>query len=99
LNEGLVSKQLSIAEARNQFANVIHETERSGPVEVTRRGQPVAVIVSIKEFRRLTARKGGFWAAYQKWKADPKFRDVDIDPSLFEGVRNKSAAEVPNPWL
>ena len=37
----------SIAEARNQFADLIHKVEEKGePVQVTRRGEPVAVILS-----------------------------------------------------
>ena len=92
-------KQLSVAQARNQFARLIHETERSGPVEVTRRGQPVAVIVSINDYRRLTATKGDFWTAYQKWRKDPRFKDVTIDPSIFEGTRAGAEPERPNPWL
>jgi prevent-host-death family protein len=92
-------KQLSVAQARNQFARVIHETERSGPIEVTRRGQPVAVIVSIQEYRKLTAIKGDFWTAYQKWHKDPRFKGVEIDPAIFEGVRAKDEPEKPNPWL
>ena len=92
-------KQLSVAEARNQFASLIHETERSGPVEVTRRGQPVAVIVSIREFRKLTVRKGDFWTAYQKWRKDSRFKDVAIDPAIFDGTRAGIEPEKPNPWL
>jgi prevent-host-death family protein len=81
-------KHLTVAEARNQLARVMHETERSGPVEVTRRGQPVAVIVSIREYCRLTAKKRGFWSAYQKWRNDPEYKDVDIDANLFEVRRD-----------
>jgi prevent-host-death family protein len=92
-------KQLSIAQARNQLESVIHETERSGPVEVTRRGQPVAVIVSIQEYRTLTAKEGDFWTAYQKWRKDPRFRGVEIDPAIFEGVRARDEPEKVNPWL
>lgn len=92
-------KQLSIAEARNRFANVVHETERSGPVEVTRRGQPVAVILSIKDYRRLSAKKRGFWEAYEKLHNDPTLPKVDIDPAIFEGLRDDMHPEGPNPWL
>lgn len=91
-------KQLSVAEARNQFASVIHETERSGPIEVTRRGQPVAVIVSIKEYRKLTAKKTGFWKAYERLHNDPSLPKVDIDPAIFEGLRDEPERDRPNPW-
>ncbi|WP_420630696.1 type II toxin-antitoxin system Phd/YefM family antitoxin [Candidatus Leptofilum sp.] len=46
----------SIAEARNQFAALVRDAEESKqPVQVTRRGQPVAVILSAEEYGRLLA--------------------------------------------
>jgi prevent-host-death family protein len=94
-----VSRQLSIAEARNRFAQVVHDTERTGPVEVMRRGQPVAVILSIKDYRRLTVKKGGFWQAYERLHRDPTLPKVDVDPAIFEGLREELHSEGPNPWL
>jgi prevent-host-death family protein len=86
-------KRLSVAEARNQFARVIHETEQSGPVEVTRGGRPVAVIVSIKDYRRMTVTKGGFWHAYERLHGDPTLVKVDVDPAIFEGLREELHSE------
>jgi|GEM_PF-279436 len=48
-----MTKRYSIAEARDSFARVVHETEVNGPVELTRRGERVAVLLSAEEFDRL----------------------------------------------
>ena len=38
--------QYSIAQARDRFTQLVHEVEQGETVEVTRRGQRVAVLVS-----------------------------------------------------
>ena len=48
-----MSKAYSIAEARNQLSRVVHEAENTGEVQLTRRGKPVAVVLSMDEYRRL----------------------------------------------
>lgn len=63
-----MTKQYSIAEARNGLPGIVHDVERNGPVEITRRGKPVAVMLSVQEYRRLTNGARGFWQAYQRWR-------------------------------
>jgi prevent-host-death family protein len=52
-----MSAKFSIAEARDKFAAIIRDVEETTqPVEVTRRGLPVAVILSTEQYSRLSAR-------------------------------------------
>jgi prevent-host-death family protein len=87
----------SIAEARNQFAALVRDAEESNqPVQVTRRGQPVAVILSAQEYARLLANQPerGFWAAYQEWRQKWNVSELDLDPDEIWGdVRDHHAAE------
>ncbi len=53
-------KQYSIAEARNHFTAIVRDVEREAAVELTRRGKPVAVLLSVQEYKRLSSNKGGF---------------------------------------
>lgn len=48
---------LSIAEAKNQLTAIIHQAETGQPITISRRGKPVAVILSIAEYERLTHAK------------------------------------------
>lgn len=48
-----MSLRYSIAEARHGLARIVHELEDGGSVELTRRGEPVAVMLSVEEYRRL----------------------------------------------
>ncbi len=71
----------SIFQARNNFATLVRDAEESGkPVEVTRRGQPVAVTLSIAEYERLT-RRPDFVTRYAAWRTDwavDTWEDSDI---------------------
>lgn len=46
--------QYSIAQARDQLPQLVHTAEQGTPVELTRRGKQVAVILSAKEYDRLS---------------------------------------------
>jgi prevent-host-death family protein len=49
-----MEKDYSIAQAKQDLPAIIHEVERTGRARLTRRGRPVAVVLSIAEFERLT---------------------------------------------
>lgn len=48
--------EYSIAEANSNFARVVREAEAGRPVTLMRRGQPVAVVISTKQYAQLTLR-------------------------------------------
>jgi len=92
----------SIAEARNQFAALIRDAEENNQrVQVTRRVQPVAVILSAEEYARLLANQPerNFWAAYQAWRQKWNVAELDMDPDEIWGdVREKTPAPDEDPW-
>ena len=85
-----MSKRYSIAEARHNLAAIVHEAERQSPVELTRRGEPVAVLLSIQEYQRLLSKETPFWEAYTAFRSSIDLAKLDIEPSLFEGIRDPS---------
>jgi antitoxin Phd len=58
----------SIAEARNNLARLVHIAEDGEPVRLTRRGRPVAVILSLTEYERLRAAGDGLWDRLQRFR-------------------------------
>lgn len=60
-----MNKDYSIAEARHDLPAIVHEVERTGHARITRRGQPVAVMLSIAEYEQLKSsrRKEIEWSA------------------------------------
>jgi prevent-host-death family protein len=83
-------KQYAIAEARNHFTTVVREVEQVAPVEFTRRGQPVAVLMSIQEYRQLRAGKTDFWDAYTRFREKFDLRTLNIPPETFANLRDQS---------
>jgi prevent-host-death family protein len=49
-----VAHQWQIHEAKNRLSEVLREAATSGPQTITVRGKETAVILSIKDWRRLT---------------------------------------------
>ena len=92
----------SIAEARNQFTALIRRAEREQELmQVTRRGQPVAVILSMNEYNRLAAYQPqtDFWQAYLSYQSQWKDVEMDIDDDVWADVRDRTPVREDNPWL
>jgi prevent-host-death family protein len=85
-----MSKRYSIAEARHNLAAIVHEAESASPIELTRRGAPVAVLLSLAEYRRLAGKTISYWEAYTRFRESTDLTELDIEPGLFEGLRDPS---------
>lgn len=83
-------KSYSIAEARSQLSELIHEAERGRAVELTRRGKAVAVLLSVEEHRRLTAARPSFAEAYGAWRQSVGAEELELDPMDFNKLRDRS---------
>jgi PTS system cellobiose-specific IIB component len=83
-----MGKQYSIAEARNHLSEVVHGAEAEGPITLTRRGRPVAVVVSQADYRRLRSTRPGFWDAAAAFRESVDLSDLAID-DVYQGVRDR----------
>ena len=86
-----MQKQFSIAEAKDKLPSIIHYIEKGPYVELTRRGKPVAVLLSIQEYKRLSREYTGFWQALSVFRQNSHGKDVEIIDVDFEGLRDPSA--------
>ncbi len=83
-------KEYSIAEARDQFAAIVHDLKTTPSIQLTRRGKPVAMLLAIDEYERLAAGRTGFWENYEAFRAMFNLHELNIDPAVFEGLRDLS---------
>jgi antitoxin Phd len=91
IQEALVTKKYSIAEARHNLPGVIHEAEGGTRVELTRRGKPVAVLLGIESYERLAEGRRDFWEAYEEFRRQFDLGELAIEPEeVFGGVRDPS---------
>lgn len=77
----------SIADAKNRFTELVQEAERHSPVQITRRGRPVAVLLSISDYQRLQAGQSPFWSAYETFRGQHDLAALNIEPEQFDDAR------------
>ena len=83
-----MTERYSITEARRNLSRLVHEAERGKTVELTRRGESVAMLVSRRRFEQLASRHAGFAEAYRTFAERVDLAKLDLDPDqLFSGVR------------
>lgn len=56
----------ALQDAKNRFSEVVDRALAEGPQTITRRGKETAVVVSMGEFRRLSAPKGSLVSFLRK---------------------------------
>jgi prevent-host-death family protein len=82
--------QYSIAQARDQLPQLVHQAEQGKLVELTRRGKRVAVILSAEEYDRLS-QKGDFGKSLAAFRERLAIEEIEIDPDeIFKDVRDRS---------
>ena len=89
-----MSKSYSIANARKNLPSLVHEVEEGFHVELTRRGRPVAVLLSRAEYEGLTRRKTDLWEAIQEFRQHADLDELDIE-EVYEDVRDRSPGREP----
>jgi prevent-host-death family protein len=80
---------ISIAEARDHLTKVVRRVERGRPVRLTRRGKPVAVLVSVSDFDRGHASRPSLWEAFQKWRRETP-PECFVEPHEWLPPRDRS---------
>ena len=85
-----MSQSYSIAEARSRLPRIIDQAEAGVEVELTRRGQPVAVVVSHREFERLRGRRQHFSDAYKEFLQKYSLEEVGVDQDVATSTRDRT---------
>jgi len=86
-----MSQRYSIAEARSRLPSIVDQAEAGVEVELTRRGQPVAVLVSCRAFERLQGKRVHFADAYRKFLETHSLREVGVDPEFAASTRERTS--------
>jgi len=88
----LIMQTFSIAEARSQLPKIIHAVETGEVTQLTRRGKPVAVLLSLKEYQALIHQgQGGLNQALLAFQALRQDENNDISDEEINSWRDKSS--------
>jgi prevent-host-death family protein len=85
-----VDEQYTIAEAKNKLPSIIHAVEKGAPVKLTRHGRPVAVLLSIDQYDKLSRKRGGYWRALNSFRKLMEKENVLVSDEDFKGLRDDS---------
>jgi prevent-host-death family protein len=83
-------KSCSISQAQHNLTRLLQQLEHHSRIELTHRGKPVAMLLSLAEVNRLSAKAQNFWAAYSAFAAAVDLPRLKIDPQVFEAVRDQA---------
>ena len=85
-----MARRYSIAEAREQFTRLVRRVERGRAVEITRRGRPVAVLLSAAEYLQLAGERPPFLEAVRALRARLEVEALGIGDEDFAALRDPS---------
>ena len=80
-----MQKTWQVQDAKARFSEVLRAAEKE-PQHITDRGKEKAVLLSIKEFRRLHDKSEGM-TFYEWWKSAPKVPEFKLPPRRREPMR------------
>jgi prevent-host-death family protein len=83
-------QRYSIADARTHLPAIVDKAEAGLKVELTRRGKPVAIVVSLREFERLRSDRPQFSELYRHFLKRYPLEDVGVDADFAKSIRNTS---------
>lgn len=82
-------KRYSIADARSNLPSLIDQAEAGEEIELTRRGKPVAAIVSLRELERLRGARTVFSDAYRRFLRSHSVRDIGLEDDFLQSTRDR----------
>lgn len=85
-----MTKRYSIADARAKLPAIVNQAEAGQEIELTRRGKPVAILLSLQELARLRGAHVRFADAYQKFIAGHRLKEVGLEKGYFDSFRDRS---------
>jgi prevent-host-death family protein len=86
-----MAKRYSIAEARSSLPTIVDQAEAGAEVELTRRGKPVAVLISHRQLERLRNDRPQFIDVYRAFLRKHSLKSLGVDIDFFQTVRAKGA--------
>ena len=84
-----MTQKYSVAEARSSLPAIIDQAEAGLNVELTRRGKPVAVVVSLRQFERLRSDRPRFGDVYRDFLKKYSLAEIGLDDDFVASGREK----------
>jgi prevent-host-death family protein len=83
-------KTYSVAQARAALPGILNEVSAGEDVYLTRRGQPVAVVLSTRSYERLSGRPATFSSTYRTFLATRGAKEVALAVGFVRALRDRA---------
>ncbi len=88
----------TIAEAKNNLSQLIHQLERGESISLTRYGKPVAVLMSQQQYQNLLAPEKSLHQAILSWRSELEHQqDPGFNEQELQAIRHP-VVERDSPW-
>ena len=84
-----MARRYSVADARKHLPELLDQVEEGRTIEITRRGQPVAVVLSVAEYRRTRPKPDAFRRALRSWQSSWTDADRAVPDDFFDSLRDR----------
>ena len=88
-----MAERYSIADARYNFPKLVHEAEHGKIVELTRRGELVAMLIGRRHYEQLSSTFLGFAETYRSFAINVDLGNIDIEPDRLFSISRKDKQE------
>jgi prevent-host-death family protein len=86
-----MTRRYSIAKARSSLRTIVDQAEAGQEIELTRRGKPVVVVLSLNELERLRGARPQFGATYRRFLTAHPVEEYGLDENDVAGLRDTDA--------
>jgi len=80
----------SVADARAHLPDILDEVEAGKEVHLTRRGRPVAIVLSPDRYDALRQERSTFADAYRAFAERYAPGDIALEPDFFDSIRERA---------
>jgi prevent-host-death family protein len=84
-----VTRSYSVADARVHLPDILDQVEAGTEVHLTRRGRPVAVVLSTHRYEALKSDTSSFADAYRAFLTRHSPSDDGLDPDFIDSLRDR----------
>jgi len=85
-----MAKSYSVADARAHLPEILDDVEGGQEVQLTRRGLPIAIVLSQERYNALRGERSNFGDAYRAFIERHAPVDFGLDPDFFDAVRDRA---------
>lgn len=84
-----MAKTYSVADARAHLPDILDDVEAGKEIQLTRRGRPVAIVLSPEKYEALRREHSNFGSAYRAFVDRYTLDEVGLEPGFFDSTRDR----------